>query len=195
MHRLIMLSSAYQQSSEASAPVITSDPENRLFARMNRRRLDAEAIRDSLLAVSGRLDASLGGTSFSDLDVSRRTVYLQSVRTGPATTDFGRLFDRADPGSIVGGRGESVVAPQALFFLNDPFVSAAARALAARVAMEEPAPGKSRIRRLYSLVFGRPPAPAELDLGLRLLATNDAVASWERYCHLILCDNEFIYMD
>ena len=92
------------------------------------------------------------------------------MRTGPGATDFGRLFDRADPGSIVAGRGESVVAPQALFFLNDPFVSEMARALAARVAREEPGPREARIQRLYALVLGRPPSQAELDLGLQLLA-------------------------
>jgi Protein of unknown function (DUF1553)/Protein of unknown function (DUF1549)/Planctomycete cytochrome C/Concanavalin A-like lectin/glucanases superfamily len=195
MHRLIMLSSAYQESSQAGSLLLDNDPENRLFGRMNRRRLDAEAIRDSLLAVSGRLDASLGGTAFSDLAASRRTLYLQSVRTGATSADFGRLFDRADPGSIVATRGESVVAPQALFFLNDPFISAAARSVAARVALLETGNGENRIRRLYSLVLGRPPAPAELELGLRFLAADGEVDQWERYCHLILCESEVIYID
>ena len=195
MHRLIMLSSAYQQSSRAGALALATDPENRLFGRMNRRRLDAEAIRDSLLAVAGRLDARLGGPSFSDPRVPRRTLYLQSVRTGPGSTDFGRLFDRADPGSIVAGRGESVVAPQALFFLNDPLVNEIAVALASRVASEGPASREARIRWLYALVMGRPPAPAELDIGLELLAAAGDDLSWERYCHLILCQNELIYID
>ena len=102
---------------------------------MNRQRLDAEAIRDGLLAVAGRLEARRGGPAFADLTVPRRTVYLMSVRTGPGSSasDFGRLFNRADPGSIVARRDESVVAPQALFFLNDPFVNEMARALAARL--------------------------------------------------------------
>ena len=116
-------------------------------------------------------------------------------RSGPSSTDFGRLFDRADPGSIVAERGESVVAPQALFFLNDPFVTAMAQALADRVAHEEAGPTANRIRRLYALVLGRPPEPAELDLGRRILATEGRVDSWEQYCHLILCHNEVIYVD
>ncbi len=127
MHRLIMLSATYQQSSRVDAEKLARDPENRLFGRMNRRRLDAEAIRDSLLAVAGRLDARRGGPAFAELAVPRRTLYLMSVRTGPSSSDFGRLFDRADPGSIVAQRGQSIVAPQALFFLNDPFVSDLAR--------------------------------------------------------------------
>jgi len=195
MHRLIMLSSAYEQSSRAGAEALARDPDNRLFGRMNRRRLEAEAIRDSLLAVAGRLDAAPGGPAFCDLAVPRRTLYLQSVRTGPGTPDFGRVFDRADPGSIVEKRGESVVAPQALFFLNDPFVSESARALAARIAREAPGARETRIRRLYSLTLGRPPSSAELDLGWKLLAEDTDVDPWERYCQLILCQNEFLYAD
>ena len=190
-----MLSSAYQTRSQAGSLLLTRDPENRLFGRINRRRLDAEAIRDSLLAVAGRLDGRMGSTSFSDLAIPRRTLYLQSVRTGATSADFGRLFDRADPGSIVATRGESVVAPQALFFLNDPFVGAAAQALAVRVALLEPQKGENRIRRLYSLVLGRPPAPAELELGLRFLTADGEGDRWERYCHLILCKNEVVYID
>ncbi len=195
MHRLIMLSSAYQQSSRAPSAALAKDPDNRLFGRMNRRRLEAESIRDSLLAVAGRLDSAIGGPSFADLAVPRRTVYLQSVRTGPGATDFGRVFDRADPGSIVGKRGESVVAPQALFFLNDPFVSEMARALAARIAGEAPPANEPRINRLYALALGRPPTPRELDLGSRFLASVEGAGGWERYCQLIVCQNEFLYID
>ena len=134
LHRLIMLSAVYQQSSHATAASLARDPDNRLLGRMNRQRLEAEAIRDSLLAVSGRLDTARGGQPFTDLTVPRRTLYLMSARTGANTSDFGRLFDRADPSLIVAQRGQSVVAPQALFFLNDPFVSGVAKNLAARDA-------------------------------------------------------------
>ncbi len=195
MHRLIMLSSAYQQSSRATAEALAKDPDNRLFGRMNRRRLDAEAIRDSLLAVSGRLDSSFAGTSFAELAVPRRTLYLQSVRTGAGATDFGRIFDGADPGSIVARRGESVVAPQALFFLNDPFVSETALALAARISHEGPRAHEPRIRRLYALVLGRLPTPSEINLGIELLAPKAGALPWERYCQLIVCQNEFLYTD
>jgi hypothetical protein len=195
MHRLIMLSSAYQQSSDAEANALARDPDNRLFGRMNRRRLDAEAIRDSLLAVAGRLNATMGGAPFADLAVARRTLYLQSVRTGAGSADFGRVFDRADPGSIVGNRGESVVAPQALFFLNDPFVNEMARAIAARIEREEIVPPEARVQSLYSLTLGRLPSPLELDLANRALARKAGSNAWERYCQLIVCQNEFIYTD
>src|SRR5262249_29177238 len=151
MHRLIMLSSAYQQSSEAGVDGLTRDPENRYNGRMNRRRLDAEAIRDSLMSVAGALGSTMGGPSFAELAVARRTLYLQSVRTGAGSGDFGRVFDRADPGSIVGSRGDSVVAPQALFFMNDPFVNEMARTLAARVKLDEPVQMEAQVQRLYAL--------------------------------------------
>jgi hypothetical protein len=162
---------------------------------MNRRRLEAEAIRDSLLAVAGRLDLARGGPAFTDLAVPRRTLYLMSVRTGPSTSDFGRLFDRADPGSIVARRSQSTVAPQALFFLNDPTVSAWARDLAARVKREAPKDTESRMRRLYAVVLGRPPTRAEIDLGKELLAAEEGADPWERYCLTLLCTNEFVYLD
>ena len=195
MHRLIMLSSTYQQSSRAGAASLARDPDNRLFGRMNRRRLEAEAIRDSLFAVAGRLDSTMGGPAFTDLTVPRRTLYLLSARTGANTSDFGRLFDRADPGSIVAQRGQSVGAPQALFFLNDPLVKDLANALAARVAREAPTGDEARIRRLYTLALGRSPTPTELGLGAQLLALTGKADPWERYCHLILCTNEFLYLD
>jgi hypothetical protein len=192
LHRLILLSATYQQSSRAGAASLARDPDNRLVSRMNRRRLEAEAIRDSILAVAGRLDSTCGGPAFTELTVPRRTLYLLSARTGANTSDFGRLFDGADPGSIVASRGRSVVAPQALFFLNDPWMGDLAKALAARVACEAPADNEARIRRLYTLTLGRQPTLKEVDLGMQLLALDH---SWERYCQVILCTNEFVYLD
>ena len=195
MHRLIMQSSAYQQSGRAAAELAAGDPDNRLSGRMSRRRLDAEAIRDSLLVVAGRLDAASGGPAFLDHGVPRRTLYLLSARTGASTSDFGRLFDRADPGSIVDRRGQSIVAPQALFFMNDPFVGDLARALAARVAMR-----RRQATRRESI--DSTPSPW---VGLRRAARSISACAcsrrtakstaWERYCQIVLCSNEFIYLD
>jgi hypothetical protein len=195
IHRLIMLSAVYQQSTAASDATRATDPDNRLFSRMNRRRLDAEAIRDSLLAVAGRLEHVMGGPAFPDLAVRRRTLYLMSVRTGANTSGFAALFDRADPGSIVEKRGVSTVAPQALFFLNDPFVIEQAAALARRVAPEADRGREETVRRLYEIVFGRLPSKAETALGVGLLAPASDVAVRERYCHTLLCTNEFLFVD
>ena len=176
---------------------LAMDPENRLFGRMNRRRLDAEAIRDSLLAVAGRLEASTGGPAFADLAVPRRTLYLHvgAHRPDASASDFGRLFDRADPGSIVGRRGESVVAPQALFFLNDPFVSDVARALAARLAREEPGATSAACAVCMLSRWDGRRSPAEIELGRQLLAPDGDIDPWERYCQVVLSSNEFIYID
>jgi hypothetical protein len=198
MHRLIMLSAVYQQSSRVTAAMLACDPDNRLFGWMNRQRLEAEAIRDSLLSVSGRLDSTRGGPPFTDLAVPRRTLYLMSARTGANTSDFGRLFDRADPSLIVAQRGQSVVAPQALFFLNDPFVSSMAKALAARIIKEAPTNEEGRIRYLYTLTLGRPPTKAEIELGVKRLQVAAGPVGpdpLERYCLLVLCTNEFLYAD
>jgi hypothetical protein len=195
MHRLILLSSTYQQTTRAGPGVVERDPDNHLLGRMNRRALDAESIRDSLLSVAGRLDPTRGGPAFADPALPRRTLYLLSARTGANTSDFGRLFDRADPGSIVAQRGQSVVAPQALFFLNDPLVAELSKALAERVVRESAGDTEARIRRLYVVTFGRPPTQAELELGIQLLTPGRDALSWARYCHLLVCSNEFVYLD
>jgi hypothetical protein len=209
MHRLIMLSSAYQQSSRPSPEALDADPENRLLSRANRRRLEAEAVRDSLFEVAGRLDSTLGGPGFQELSTPRRSIYLMSVRTGAKTSEFGPLFDAPDCSGIVERRSESIVATQALFLMNDPLVAELAKGLAQRVAREVP-PGddRERIQRLYEITVGRPPTVAEVVVGLRflrgkaeqakeveMLALAASAMEWARYCQLVICANEFIYVD
>ena len=195
MHRSMMLSATYQQSAKSSPADLASDPDNRWFGRANRRRLDAEEIRDAMLAVSGRLEPTRGGPPFTDINEPRRTIYLLSARTGANTADFGRLFNRADPGSIVARRDQSVVAPQALFFLNDAFTGEISKSLVGRLAREAPADDGARIRRLYELALARQPTPDELTLAKQLLAEPGTVDPRERYCRLILCTNEFMYVE
>jgi hypothetical protein len=196
MHRLIMLSSVYQQSSRASQASLVADPENRLLGRMNRRRLEAEAIRDNLLAVAGRLNTNPGGPGFLDAVVPRRSVYLMSVRTGAKAAEFGPLFDGPDCSAIVEQRSQSTVAPQALFLLNDPFVMDMAGALAERVAQEVPSVGQeARIDRMYQIAIGRPPTAAEIEIARGLLGQQPDADAWSRFCHVVLCTNEFIYVD
>ena len=110
MHRAIMLSAAYQQSSTPDPAVLKADPDNLLFGRMNRRRLESETLRDSMLTVAGDLDPTLGGPSIRDLSIHRRTLYVMTVRSDRATYQF--LFDAADPNVIVEKRLDSTVAPQ-----------------------------------------------------------------------------------
>jgi hypothetical protein len=196
MHRLIMLSSAYQQECAGSEAAVSVDPTNRLLARFNRRRLAAEEIRDSLLTVAGRLDETPGGPAFGNLATPRRSLYLMSVRTGGGASTFSRLFDGPDAGAVVERRNHSTVAPQALFFMNDPFVIDLAAALADRIQRQVPTGGdRERITRLYEITFGRLPTAAETAIGTLLISDGPATDAWVRYCQLILCTNEFIYVD
>jgi hypothetical protein len=196
MHRLVMLSRVYRQSSLASERALAADPENRLLACMPRRRLEAEEIRDSLLAVANRLDSTAGGPGFLDLATPRRSLYLMSVRTGAKTADFGPLFDGADCSAVVERRSQSTVAPQALFLMNDPFVVDLAAALSERILREVSEEDESRrIDRLYQIVLGRVPTVAEVEIGRRLLEESVGSDRWARYCHVMLCTNEFVYVD
>jgi hypothetical protein len=194
MHRTIMLSATYRQSSTPTDPVLKADPDNRLFGRMNRRRLEAEAIRDSLLAVSGRLDPAPGGPAVREFAGRRRTLYLMTIRSD--RTGFRPLFDVADSTAPVDRRTVSTVAPQALFLLNDPFVLVQNRSLARRVAAAG-GDDRARIEKAYVLLYGRPLAPEELGIGLDFLCRPGVAreTAWEEYCQVLLCANEFIYVD
>jgi hypothetical protein len=197
LHRAIMLSAAYQQSSVASEEMLKADPENRLLGRMPRRRLEAEAIRDSLLAVAGRLDPRLGGPATQDFNTTRRTLYFMTIRSD--RTSFRELFDAADPTAIIDKRTVSTVAPQALFLLNHPFAAEQTKVLARRILQEEPAAEEEKIRRLYVLLFGRPPMEKEIQIGRAALARGRGAgseeAAWQEYCQVLLCTNEFVYVD
>jgi hypothetical protein len=204
MHRAIMLSAAYQQSSVPAPATATADPDNQWFGRMNRRRLESEAIRDSLLAVSGNLDYSLGGPSIRDLNTKRRTLYVMTVRSDRSTYQF--LFDAADPAVITEKRLASTVSPQALFLLNHPFALTQTKAHAQRVLQEGPAEDGAKIQGLHEVLYGRPPTAKENEIGLRALQEfrrakldGDKAAppelAWEEYCQVLLCANEFVYLD
>jgi len=196
MHRTIMLSSVYQQCSAPSAEGIAADPENRLLWRVSRRKLEAEALRDSLLAIAGRLDVTPGGPAFQDGATPRRSLYLMSTRTGTKTAEFGPLFDAPDCSRIVERRTESIVAPQALFLMNDPLVAELAASLARRVDAEiKSADSRERATRLYEIALGRPPAQQEMEIALNFLADGADAGAWARYCHILLRTNEFAFVD
>jgi len=164
------------------------DPDNRWLARMNARRLEAEPLRDAMLAVSGQLDRTPGGPATVDLMIRRRTLYVATTRFD--RNNFSTLFDAANPEASVETRTGSTVAPQALFLLNNPFVLAEAKHLAARLnsmANDDPA----RVRLAFELVLARLPTEDELQLALSYIAAT----SWDDYAHTLLCSNEFAYLD
>jgi len=208
LHREIMLSAVYQQSSRFDSPGSTLDPGNALLWRMNRRRLDVEAWRDATLAVAGQLDSTIGGPSVN-LDVSsnhRRTFYAAISRHNLAW--ILRLFDYPDPNITSGGRVETTVPLQQLFVLNSEFMTAGARSVAARL-LAAARPGQNeteRIRRAYLLLFGRAATDHELELGLAYLRAEEPadasapvahaqLSPWERYTQALLAANEFVFID
>lgn len=162
LHRLIMLSSTYQQASEARPDGLKADPENRLLWRQNRRRLDFEAMRDSILFASGTLDRAMGGPSVDIVDppyTTRRTVYSFIERQN-LPSKF-RTFDFAGPDTHSPGRFRTTVPQQALFMLNSTFINEEARRLAAREEVRRAACGDPRTKALYRLALQREPAAEE----------------------------------
>jgi hypothetical protein len=196
LHRRILLSAAYQQSSVVDPQSFQRDPDNRWLGRMSPRRLEAEAVRDSMLFVAAQLDRTPGGPATGDLDRPRRSLYIQTVRQDRG--NYSTLFDAANPEQSVEGRSVSTVAPQALFLVNSPFVQAQAQALARRLVDQVPGDEAARIDRAYRWLFGRPPRTEEVAIGRSLLARAAAhgpEAAWFDYAHVLLCSNEFIYID
>jgi hypothetical protein len=199
MHRAIMLSSVYQQASTVCPDALRLDPDNRLMGRMNRRRLESEAIRDSLLAAAGSLDLTMGGPSIRDFSVPRRTIYIMTIRSDRSS--FGPMFDAADSTAIVDHRTISTVAPQALFLLNNRFAVSAARSLARRVQQSSKSSDEGGIRWLYALLYGRDAMDDELQIGqetLRLATLgeeNRRDLAWDAYCQVLVCANEFLFVD
>ncbi len=155
---------------------------------MNRRRLEAEAIRDNLLAVTGELDRRQGGPATRDFDSPRRTLYQMTIRSDRST--YRELFDAADSSAIIDTRTISTVAPQALFLMNHPFVIHRAAALARRINDSALADTTAKINRLYLLLYGRPPNAEELEIGRRSVA-----GGWDAYCHILWSANEFLNVE
>jgi hypothetical protein len=161
LHKLILLSETYRQASEDVAAAHAVDPENRLLWRANRRRLDWESMRDSVLAVSGRLDASIGGRAVP-FTQPRRTIYGYVDRLN--IPGMLRAFDFASTDQSSPQRHQTTVPQQALFLMNNPFLLDQARALAKRTA-----DAPDRIQALYRLALGRDPNEDEVRLGRAFL--------------------------
>src|SRR5207249_1301644 len=141
------------------------DPENRLLWRMNRNRLDFEAMRDALLSVAGRLERTIGGPSVKDITSPgsrRRTVYAHLDRLN--VPGLFRTFDFPSPDATSSQRDTTTVAPQALFLMNNPFVVECARALLRGPEIANESEFAAKIGRLHALCYGRPATPEEVTL-------------------------------
>jgi hypothetical protein len=208
LHRLIVTSSTYRQRSDDRAEARAFDPENRLLWRMNRRRLEFEAMRDGLLAVSGRLDRTMGGPAVEitrQPSPPRRTLYGFIDRQNlPGTF---RTFDLASPDAHVPQRHLTTVPQQALFLMNNPFAVEQAKALAARADVASLTRSEDRIERLYQLLFGRAADRDEAALGVKYVeeagkraATKPVfgptpLTAWEQYAQVLMLSNEFYFVD
>ncbi len=170
MHRLIMLSSVYQQSSDNNPRYAQQDPNNRLLWRANIRRLEFEAVRDSLLAIGGRLDPTMGGRPVNlgaNGYSTRRTLYGMVDRRN--LPEVFNQFDFANPDITTGKRYETIVPQQALFMMNSPLVVEQARNLVNRSDFQETEGAVQRIKLLYDLIYQREPTSVEIELGLNFL--------------------------
>ena len=208
LHRLILLSSAYQMSSVAVPEALQTDPRNRLLHHVPVRRLEAEAIRDAMLTVSGRLDRTLFGPSvtphisrFQDgrgkpvsgpLDgAGRRSIYLQVRRN--FLTPLLLAFDYPLPISAMGARGVSTVPSQALILMNNEFVAEQARLWARRARAAAPS-RESRIRWLFETAYARPPEQRETEEIERFLGPRDDDEAWTEVAHVLMNAAEFYYV-
>jgi hypothetical protein len=208
--RSIVLSRTYRQSTAADPRAVAADPDNRLLSHANRRRLDAEAIRDSILALSGKLDLSVGGSTINDPSVLtikgdmpteydfvftdfRRGVYTPAFRN--RTLELYEAFDFADPNSVVGKRNISTVAPQALYMLNSPFVMQQARFAAEAALARADRTDAQRIDAAFRAALARPPTDSERAIAAAALqSSGDRTEAWARFHQALIGCIDFRYL-
>jgi cytochrome c553 len=221
LHKLMLLSNAYQMSTANDARAAGVDPENRYLWHFNRRRLEAEPIRDALLTVAGNLDDRMGGTLLNNgnftyvnnenstntarYDNHRRSVYLPVIRN--TVFDFFQVFDFAEPHVTNGKRASTVIAPQALYLLNSPFVKEQARVFAAEL-LKNPADDGGRVRLAYVKAYGRPASDDEVSQSLVYVSRYESALTatekdpskrrpraWQSFCQVLFAGSEFVYVE
>ena len=197
IHRLIVMSNTYKQVRKHDVKNASLDPDNNLLWNWPRRRLQAEAIRDSVLLATGELDASVGGPSVPverEESELRRTIYLAQRRSEmPAVM---KMFDGPESVSSCSARGVSTVALQPLFLLNSEFMTHRADALAGKVRSLAGDDLESQIKYAFSRTLGRQPESEELKNSKLLLdvAKEDKADALARFCLALLNVNEFLYI-
>lgn len=216
MHRMLMLSSTYQMSSLCTAAAAAADPENRLLTRFNRRRLTVEEMRDGLLAITGRLDLTMGGTlqtgrgtdgennqgrlSMNPEKLTRRTVYLPLRRANLPT--LLNLFDFGDATSMQGKRQLTNVATQALFWLNSEFLTEQSLHFAKSLLAQEQISDAVRIESACVRILNRQANKTEVAQALAYIAGfqqkfphDTAEKAWQSFCRVLMASNDFLYLD
>jgi len=201
LHRLLVTSQTYRQSSVDRQACREKDPENKLLWRANRRRLDFEQVRDTLLAVSGRLDRAMGGRPLENavaISNRRRTIYALVDRQ--SLPEVFRSFNFPQPDQSVERRPNTTVPQQALFGLNSPFVMEQARALIARPEVTAAASPEAKVAAIHRVLFARSPTAQEVLAGQEFIrdassAAGSKLGAWEQYAQVLLLTNEMIFVD
>jgi len=209
MIRHIVLSSTYQMSCQPDAAAVEVDPNNRLWHHRPPKRLEGEAIRDSLLTVAGNLDSKLFGppipvhlTSFMNgrgkpkksgpLDGgNRRSIYVAVRRN--FLSPFMLTFDTPAPFSTMGRRNVSNVPAQALILMNDPFVVQQSSDWAKR-ALQQSDNAQERIQAMYVAAFARQPSDSERDFALEFVGDSEDSDRWSAFAHALINTKEFIFL-
>ena len=197
LHRMILLSSTYQQSA-ASGDAPSLDPDNRLLWRQNRQRMEAEEIRDSILLISGQLELTMGGSLLAKLGlgnpddltnkgrlqtvhdhfgaIMQRTIYRPVIRGEMHMAEMMEVFDFPGREEVGGARTNSTTAPQSLLMMNSPFVFEHAGHTAEAVLTESFPNDDARVRQLYKKILGRAPQPEEIAAALDYVKSVEAQA-------------------
>ena len=204
MQRLIVTSAAYRQSSAPNSKAASLDAGNRLLWRFPPRRLEAEPLRDAILAASGKLDLRMGGPGFDLFDANTNYVKVYATKTKFTPDDFRRMiyqnkprveldtlfgaFDCPDAGQIQPKRNASTTPLQALNLLNSEFLIEQSRFLAERLQREAGADVPAQIRRAFALAFSRTPSAEESDAAVQLIVAHGLPA----FCRALFNANEFV---
>jgi len=193
IHRQLVSSQTYQLSSTEPTDII--DPDNRLWNRANRKRLDFEATRDALLVVTDQLQDRIGGPSQNLLDgfQPRRTLYSYLNRLDlPGLLS---VFDFPSPAASSGQRETTTISPQALFLMNGTLIGPVADAVQARADLATIADPADRVRQIYRILFQRLPGDHEAELARQFLSDQPTPAAWSQLVHALLMTNEFVFVD
>jgi len=220
MIRTIMLSRTYQMSSDYNSAAYERDPDNKLLWRMSRRRLEVEPIRDAILAVSGQLDRTVGGSlsptnsvsmapassNSAQLNSRRRSLYLPVIRND--TPDMFQVFDFADPHMISGKRHTTSAATQALFMMNSPFIQEQSARWAESLIGSTVSTDAQRVAGAFARALGRPTNSQDVERALQFIerfqngieqAETDAakrrLAAWQSFCQALFASTEFRFVD
>jgi len=202
IHKLMMTSSAYMQTSDYASDKSLADPQNTLLWRQNYKRLEAEAIRDSMLALSGQLDRTMFGPGTLDQGTKRRSIYFFIKRS--QLIPIMMLFDMPEPLNSQGSRPATTIAPQALLFMNNAQVRSYAVSFAQQLAAAKT--DDEAVTQAYLAAIGRKPTPQELKDNVAFI--RDQIASYDSakkgnarelaladFCQVVMCLNEFVYVE